>query len=120
MLKQGGCRPVSARPGGERRGEIGERQQIDGAAAAHRRALLERVVAPGGQEQPGRLETRGGPDGVQRLREVLDEPQSGGVARQAVLDGKAPETFWLRNRAPRLGADDRQGTEPRVLGDEER
>src|SRR5258706_10075191 len=83
-----GAGDFSGGPGGEGRRPGPERQQAHVAPPPHGRALFQRVVAPAREEQARGGQGRRRVDGVERLQQVLDEPEPLGTRLQAVRSGE--------------------------------
>src|SRR5581483_8280460 len=91
----------SAPPRPERPAELREREDSDGTAGGRRGAMLQRVVAPGGQEQPDAVEPRRGMNDHERLEQVLDEPQPL-AGRQCVVLCEPGQRLGFRDAARRI------------------
>src|SRR5262245_13702675 len=118
--EQGGCRGLSAWPARKRRRPGAQRQQADVVVPPDRRALLQRVIAPIRQEQARRGERRRRVHGLERLEQILDEPETLRTRLQPVRSGQPSQCLRFGYGAPWLAADDRKPAEPRILRGEQR
>src|SRR2546422_7584734 len=89
--EQSGCRGLLPRPGVKRRRPGPEGQQAQVGAPPDGRALFQGVVAPIREKQAGGSQRRRGVHGVERLQQILDEPEAFGTGLQPVRNGEASE-----------------------------